>query len=97
MGITIERKKVAQNKSWLPFSTSVHGDFSFFLLNTPINVIQDGYVNRKKEKSALTVVGFLFLNHCIRECMEILFQQPKVGLKNQLCFWNKLKRKTIRS
>ena len=26
------KEKITQNKSWLPFSTSVHGDFSFLLL-----------------------------------------------------------------
>ena len=36
MGISIEKEKIAQSKSWLPFSTSIHVDFSFFSIDSPI-------------------------------------------------------------
>ena len=68
-------------------ANSCSGWFFFFLLNTPVKLIHNGYINRIKEKSFRTGVGFLFLNHFNFDWMKLSSQQPEVGSKKRWRFW----------
>ena len=62
-------------------------DFFLLLLNTPVKLIHNGYINRIKDKIIRTVVGFLFQNLFSFDWMKKLSQQPEVWSKNRLRFW----------
>ena len=102
MGVSIEKKKNQPEQKIKREANFCSGWFLFFSIDTPINLNQDGCINRKEQKSAWTEVqkgsqllfglffSFLLLIHPSWIKLKIIYQRTFDGIVQSLnvrSFW----------